>query len=109
MPYSPFNAVYFFTSYFPGALLIQENIAPPFPLAFQISWINSDGTVNQSTGPLPEGCEALRLVSQQESDSFHVVVGHCGSSVPACSATMYFAYQSGQLASLWPVRFSCSP
>ena len=34
---------------------------------------------------------------------------HCGNSVPACSATMYLAYQSGQFASLSPVRFSCSP
>src|SRR5208337_4592937 len=34
---------------------------------------------------------------------------HCGSSVPACSATMYWAYQSGQLGSALPMRFSCSP
>ena len=34
---------------------------------------------------------------------------HVGSSVPACSATMYRAYQSGQFASAWPMRFSCSP
>src|SRR5262245_17896690 len=32
-----------------------------------------------------------------------------GSSLPACSATMYSAYQSGQFASRTPVRFSCSP
>src|SRR4029453_7839502 len=36
-------------------------------------------------------------------------IAHCGNSVPACSATMYLAYQSGQFASLSPVRFSCSP
>ena len=29
--------------------------------------------------------------------------------MPACSATMYAAYQSGQFASRCPVRFSCSP
>src|SRR4029077_19757654 len=34
---------------------------------------------------------------------------HCGSSPPACSATMYAAYQSGQFASRCPVRFSCCP
>src|SRR5215470_8810779 len=34
---------------------------------------------------------------------------HVGSGLPACSATMYAAYQSGQLASRLPVRFSCSP
>ena len=39
----------------------------------------------------------------------HVGVAHVGSSVPACSATMYAAYQSGQFASRCPVRFSCSP
>ena len=32
-----------------------------------------------------------------------------GSSLPACSATMYSAYQSGQFASRCPVRLSCSP
>ena len=34
---------------------------------------------------------------------------HDGSCFPACSRTMYSAYQSGQFASCWPVRFSCSP
>jgi hypothetical protein len=32
-----------------------------------------------------------------------------GSSVPVNSATMYAAYQSGQLSSGSPMRFSCSP
>lgn len=33
-----------------------------------------------------------------------------GSGLPAYSATMYSAYQSGQFSSRWPpVRFSCSP
>src|SRR5580692_563708 len=32
-----------------------------------------------------------------------------GSFVPACSATMYSAYQSGQFGSALPMRFSCSP
>ncbi|HMI23595.1 MAG TPA: hypothetical protein VK594_03820, partial [Streptosporangiaceae bacterium] len=36
-----------------------------------------------------------------------VVVAHVGSSVPACSAAMYRAYQSGQFASASPMRFSC--
>ena len=34
---------------------------------------------------------------------------YCGSSLPACSAAMYSAYQSAQFASRTPVRFSCSP
>ena len=35
---------------------------------------------------------------------------YVGSGLPACSATMYSAYQSGQFTSYWPpVRFSCSP
>src|SRR5271165_1100093 len=42
-------------------------------------------------------------------DDDHVVVAYVGSSVPACSATMYLAYQSGQFASASPMRFSCSP
>ena len=39
----------------------------------------------------------------------HVVVTHRESSVPACSATMNVAYQSGQSGSALPMRFSCSP
>src|ERR687897_416982 len=38
-----------------------------------------------------------------------VAAAHDGSSLPACSRTMYSAYQSGQSASCCPVRFSCSP
>lgn len=38
-----------------------------------------------------------------------VVTAHTGSGFPACSLTMYSAYQSDQFASRWPVRFSCSP
>jgi hypothetical protein len=38
-----------------------------------------------------------------------VAVAHVGSSVPACSATMYSAYQSGQFGSALPMRFSCLP
>ena len=34
---------------------------------------------------------------------------HDGNSLPACSRTMYSAYQSGQSASCLPIRFSCSP
>src|SRR5262245_35933519 len=34
---------------------------------------------------------------------------YVGSGSPDCSATMYAAYQSAQLASRTPVRFSCSP
>ena len=32
-----------------------------------------------------------------------------GGSSPACSRTMYSAYQSGQFGSAAPVRFSCRP
>ena len=39
----------------------------------------------------------------------HLRDAYVGSSVPACSATMYSAYQSGQFASACPMRFSCSP
>ena len=38
-----------------------------------------------------------------------IAAAHYGSSLPACSRTMYSAYQSGQFASGPPVRFSCSP
>src|SRR6201987_3784403 len=43
------------------------------------------------------------------ADDDHVVVVHFGSSSPACSRTMYSAYQSGQFGSALPMRFSCSP
>ena len=43
------------------------------------------------------------------ADDDDVVVVHVGSSVPACSAAMYSAYQSGQFGSVAPMRFSCWP
>ena len=49
------------------------------------------------------------LAGRPAAENDHVVVAHVGSSVPACSATMYSAYQSGQFASAAPMRFSCSP
>src|SRR5215471_14199197 len=55
----------------------------------------------QRRGAVLAGCPAAQ--------NDHVVVAHVGSSVPACSATMYSAYQSGQFASAAPMRFSCSP
>ena len=42
-------------------------------------------------------------------DTEVVTAAHVGSSLPACSRTMYSAYQSGQFSSRWPLRFSCSP
>src|SRR5207237_9820620 len=48
------------------------------------------------------------LAGRSAADDNHVVVIHWGNSLPACSATMYAAYQSGQFASRCPVRFSCS-
>src|SRR5712671_7437184 len=47
---------------------------------------------------------------RHDSHRLHVMIAHNGSSLPACSLTMYSAYQSGQFASCCPpVRFSCSP
>src|SRR5215469_8257925 len=39
---------------------------------------------------------------------YKFTIAHFGSSVPARSAAMYAAYQSGQFPSC-PLRFSCSP
>jgi len=47
----------------------------------------------------------LRL-SPSRPDDDHIVIACVGSSVPACSATMYRANQSGRFASASPVRFS---
>jgi len=49
------------------------------------------------------------VVIEPIADDDEVVAAHVGSSVPACSATMYAAYQLGQFASRCPVRFSCWP
>src|SRR5262249_59127165 len=50
------------------------------------------------------------LAGRAAADDDDVVLpAHVGSSSPACSATMYAAYQSGQFSSPCPVRFSCSP
>jgi hypothetical protein len=48
-------------------------------------------------------CHAVALCaggSLLTCDSLNNTWSHCGNSVPACSATMYLAYQSGQFASL---------
>ena len=57
----------------------------------------------------PARASAAAQCSPGAAENDHVAVAHVGSSVPACSATMYSAYQSGQFASASPMRFSCSP
>src|SRR6201999_569053 len=58
----------------------------------------------------PRGhCRGAVLTWRPAAENDHVVIGHVGSSVPACSAIMYAAYQSCQFLSACPVRFSCSP
>src|ERR1700683_1336286 len=49
------------------------------------------------------------LTRRPAAQDDHVIVAHWGRSVPAYSATMYAAYQSGQSGSAAPMRFSCSP
>src|SRR5580692_6165630 len=75
---------------------------------------------NDRTTPAPMPCEApvtmtvfcllaiLLFLCSLSSLSYEQTV-HLGSSVPACSAAMYAAYQSGQFASRCPLCFSCSP
>ena len=53
------------------------------------------------------GAVLARRAAAEDDDV--VVAAHVGSSSPACSRTMYSAYQSGQSASASPVRASCSP
>jgi hypothetical protein len=60
---------------------------------------SASATVASLTGSHPD--ELLITI-----DDDHVVIVHCGSSVPACSATIYAAYQAGQFSSRCPVRFS---
>src|SRR5512134_2128063 len=60
----------------------------------------------------PALCERAGAVLARRAaadDDDIVAAAHDGSFLPACSRTMYSAYQSGQSASCWPVRFSCSP
>ena len=61
---------------------------------------------------LPEGGPSRRMRSWRSNragDDDVVAAAYSGSSLPACSRTMYSAYQSGQPASCWPDRSSCSP
>ena len=51
----------------------------------------------------------MPALADAADDDDVVAAAHDGSCLPDCSATMYAAYQSGQSASRWPVRFSCSP
>jgi oxalate decarboxylase/phosphoglucose isomerase-like protein (cupin superfamily) len=57
----------------------------------------------------PGVADKCRRVLYLSVDYDHDVVAHVGRPVPACSATMYSAYQSGQFGSALPMRFSCSP
>src|SRR5262249_20386318 len=61
------------------------------------------------TLPAGDRGRAMRARRATADDDGVVVATHVGSPSPACSCTMYAAYQSGQFASAWPVRFSCSP
>src|SRR5262249_19296683 len=63
-------------------------------------------TPRHEAPPLRKIAGHLRRVAADDED---VIVTHVGSSVPACSATMYAAYHSGQFSSRCPVRFSCCP
>ena len=48
--------------------------------------------------------------AQEWASNARAELAQSGSGLPACSATMYSAYQSGQFSSRWPpLRFSCSP
>src|SRR5262249_3807893 len=49
------------------------------------------------------------LAGRAVAESDDVEAAHLGSLVPVCSATMYWAYQSGQSGSAARSRFSCSP
>jgi hypothetical protein len=54
------------------------------------------------------GERADTVLARRAADD-DVIVPHVGSPFPACSATMYSAYQSGQFGSALPMRFPCSP
>src|ERR687898_1617532 len=58
----------------------------------------------------PALCERAGAVLARRAaadDDDVVAAAHNGSSLPACSATMCAAYQSGQFGSAAPTRFSC--
>ena len=83
---------------------LRRNASPVGALAADQLALN-DGDAQPARGQRPGAMLARRPAAEND----HVVVAHVGSSVPACSATMYAAYQSGQFGSAWPMRFSCSP
>jgi hypothetical protein len=61
-------------------------------------------------GAQPALCERAGTVLARRAAADGVAAAvHDGSGLPDCSAAMYSAYQSGQSASCWLVRFSCSP
>src|SRR5712664_3213008 len=66
---------------------------------------------SKPSDPIAEACGDVLAITEGSAAIDDVVpAAHVGSSLPACSRTMYSAYQSGQFASCWPpVRFSCSP
>ena len=74
------------------------------------------GRHGRRAGDLPRSCtdqrnrqSAVAPIRCHRSQTIGLPGAHVGSALPACSRTMYSAYQSGQFASYSPVRFSCSP
>src|SRR5678816_1599497 len=81
----------------------SDGIEPPTP---GFSGLGRDGTI----GPYRALYGSISGSCRAGPDDDRVVGSHDGSSVPACSATMYAAYHSGQFASLpWPSRASYLP
>src|SRR6185503_15071497 len=64
----------------------------------------------RDTRHLLSGRSQATFGGRAAADDDHVVVAYVGSFVPACSATMYAAYQSDQFSSRCPpIRFSYCP
>ena len=71
-------------------------------------YLEDDFYVNRNCAPRRHGENGARTEALLAVHGWSPIA-HVGSSVPACSATMYAAYQQGQSAFRSPVRFSCWP
>ena len=82
----------------PGRSSVLDGMHAQYEHSPPTSSRSTSATRRPPSASAPAQCSPGRAAADDDD----VVVAHVGSSVPACSATMYAAYQSGQFASRLP-------
>ena len=81
----------------------MTNVTPQDSVSVTMSEAPAGSRYSKPSGPIAEACgDVLAITEGSAAIADVVAAAHVGSSLPACSRTMYSAYQSGQFASCWP-------